>query len=262
MPRLDVLLAERGLAESRSQAQALIMAGRVSVDGAVVTKAGTAVGDDAEVAVEQPPRFVSRGGDKLQTALEAFGVDPAGCRCLDVGASTGGFTDVLLQAGAGAVIALDVGRGQLHERVARDPRVTVLEQVNARYLDCSALPFAPEIAVIDVSFISLGLVLGPVLTCLARPFQVLALVKPQFEAGRHESRRGVVRDPVVHAEVLRRVASQAEELGTAVLGACSSGHPGPAGNREFFLHLVSADHPAATTAPRDLDDVLDHVAAG
>jgi 23S rRNA (cytidine1920-2'-O)/16S rRNA (cytidine1409-2'-O)-methyltransferase len=262
MPRLDVLLAERGLVESRSRAQALIMAGRVSVDGAVVTKAGTPVDDDAEVAVEQPPRFVSRGGDKLQTALDTFGVDASGRRCLDVGASTGGFTDVLLQAGAEAVIALDVGRGQLHERVARDPRVTVLEQVNARYLDCGALPFAPEIAVIDVSFISLGLVLGPVLTCLARPFQVLALVKPQFEAGRHESRRGVVRDPAVHADVLRRVASQAEELGAVVLGACSSGHPGPAGNREFFLHLVSSDHPDATTAPRDLDVVLVHVAAG
>jgi 23S rRNA (cytidine1920-2'-O)/16S rRNA (cytidine1409-2'-O)-methyltransferase len=262
MPRLDVLLAERGLAESRSRAQALIMAGRVTVDGAVVTKAGTAVGDDAALEVSQPPRFVSRGGDKLQTALDVFGVDVAGKRCLDVGASTGGFTDALLQAGAAAVIALDVGRGQLHQRVRDDPRVTVMEQVNVRFLDCGSLPFVPEIAVIDVSFISLGLVLEPVLTCLARPFQVLALVKPQFEAGRHESRRGVVRDPEVHAGVLRRVASRAVELGAVVLGACSSGHPGPAGNREFFLHLVSRDHPDASSTPDDLDAVLLHVAAG
>jgi 23S rRNA (cytidine1920-2'-O)/16S rRNA (cytidine1409-2'-O)-methyltransferase len=262
MPRLDVLLAERGLAESRSRAQALIMAGRVTVDGAVVTKAGTPVGDAAALEVSQPARFVSRGGDKLQTALDVFGVHVAGRRCLDVGASTGGFSDALLQAGAAAVIALDVGRGQLHERVRDDPRVTVQEQVNVRYLECGSLPFEPEIAVIDVSFISLGLVLGPVLTCLARPFQVLALVKPQFEAGRHESRRGVVRDPAVHADVLRRVASQAMELGAVVLGACSSGHPGPAGNREFFLHLVSRDHPDATTAPDDLDAVLVHLAAG
>jgi 23S rRNA (cytidine1920-2'-O)/16S rRNA (cytidine1409-2'-O)-methyltransferase len=262
MPRLDVLLAERGLAETRSRAQALIMAGRVTVDGAVVTKAGTAVGADAALEVSQPPRFVSRGGDKLQTALEVFAVDVAGKRCLDVGASTGGFTDALLQAGAAAVIALDVGRGQLHERVRDDPRVTVMEQVNVRFVECDALPFVPEIAVIDVSFISLGLVLPRVLTCLARPFQVLALVKPQFEAGRHESRRGVVRDPEVHADVLRRVASQAEELGAVVLGACSSGHPGPAGNREFFLHLVSRDHPDASSTPDDLDAVLVHVAAG
>jgi 23S rRNA (cytidine1920-2'-O)/16S rRNA (cytidine1409-2'-O)-methyltransferase len=256
--RLDVLLVERGLAETRAQAQALVLAGRVAGYG----KPGTAVDESADLVVERPAPYVSRGGEKLAHALDVFGVDPAGRRCLDVGASTGGFSDVLLQAGAEAVIALDVGRGQLHQRVASDPRVTVLEQVNARYLDCSALPFAPEIAVIDVSFISLGLVLGPVLTCLARPFQVLALVKPQFEAGRHESRRGVVRDPSVHAEVLRRVASQASELGAVVLGACSSGHPGPAGNREFFLHLVSRDHPDASTAPRDLDVVLDHVAAG
>jgi 23S rRNA (cytidine1920-2'-O)/16S rRNA (cytidine1409-2'-O)-methyltransferase len=262
MPRLDVLLAERGLAESRSRAQALIMAGRVTVDGAVVTKAGTPVGDEAALEVSQPARFVSRGGDKLQTALDAFGIDVTGARCLDVGASTGGFSDALLQAGAAAVIALDVGRGQLHERVRGDPRVTVMEQVNVRFLECDALPFVPEIAVIDVSFISLGLVLPAVLTCLARPFQVLALVKPQFEAGRHESRRGVVRDPEVHAEVLRRVASQAVELGAVVLGACSSGHPGPAGNREFFLHLVSRDHPDASFIPDDLDAVLVHVAAG
>jgi 23S rRNA (cytidine1920-2'-O)/16S rRNA (cytidine1409-2'-O)-methyltransferase len=261
MPRLDVLLAERGLAESRSRAQALVMAGRVTVDGVVVTKAGTAVGADAALAVSEPARFVSRGGDKLQTAIDAFGVDVAGRRCLDVGASTGGFTDALLQAGAAAVTALDVGRRQLHERVRGDERVTVLEGLNVRFLRCDELPYAADLAVIDVSFISLGLVLGPVLTCLARPFQVLALVKPQFEAGRHEARRGVVRDPEVHADVLRRVASGVPELGAVVLGACSSGHPGPAGNREFFLHLVSTDHPAAASAPEDTDALLARAAA-
>src|SRR4051812_34193857 len=141
MPRLDVLLAERGLAESRSRAQALVMAGRVTVDGVVVTKAGTAVADDAALQVAEPARFVSRGGDKLQTALDTFAVDVAGRRCLDVGASTGGFTDALLQAGAAAVAAVDVGRGQLHERIAHDERVTVMEGVNARYLRCEDLPF-------------------------------------------------------------------------------------------------------------------------
>jgi 23S rRNA (cytidine1920-2'-O)/16S rRNA (cytidine1409-2'-O)-methyltransferase len=257
VPRLDVLLAERGLAESRSRAQALVMAGRVRVDGAVVTKAGTAVAEDAALAVERPPRFVSRGGDKLQTALEAFSVDVSGRRCLDVGASTGGFTDALLQAGAAAVTSLDVGRGQLHERLAADPRVTVLEGLNARHLRCEQLPYAADLATIDVSFISLGLVLGPVVTCLARPFQVLALVKPQFEAGRHEAKRGVVRDAAVHAAVLRRVAAEARERGAVVLGACSSGHPGPAGNREFFLHLSSPDHPASATTGHAPDELLD-----
>jgi 23S rRNA (cytidine1920-2'-O)/16S rRNA (cytidine1409-2'-O)-methyltransferase len=261
VPRLDVVLAERGLADSRSRAQALIMAGRVSVDGRIVTKAGTSVAEGAELAVAQPPRFVSRGGDKLAVALEAFGVDPAGRLCLDVGASTGGFSDALLQGGAAAVIALDVGRGQLHERLRADPRVTPIDSFNVRTLTPADLPFAPDLAVIDVSFISLGLVLGPVLRSLARPSEAIALVKPQFEAGRSESKRGVVRDPSVHLEVLSRVAGLVPPLGAVTLGAVSSGHPGPAGNREFLLHVVSSDHPLAKTAPADLDAVLSRAVA-
>jgi 23S rRNA (cytidine1920-2'-O)/16S rRNA (cytidine1409-2'-O)-methyltransferase len=256
VPRLDVVVTERGLAESRSRAQALIMAGRVSVAGVVVTKAGTAVAADAAIEVAEPPRFVSRGGDKLAVALEAFGVDPAGHACLDVGASTGGFTDCLLQGGARAVVALDVGRGQLHERIRSDPRVTAIDSFNVRSLTADDLPFACDLCVIDVSFISLGLVLPPVLHSLARPYRAIALVKPQFEAGRSESRRGVVRDPQVHLDVVRRAAAALQALDAVPLGACSSGHPGPAGNREFFLHAVSDDHPDAATRPADLDAVL------
>jgi 23S rRNA (cytidine1920-2'-O)/16S rRNA (cytidine1409-2'-O)-methyltransferase len=250
--RLDQLLCERGLAETRSRAQALVMAGRVRVDGRLVTKAGTSIPGSAALEVEQGPAFVSRGGDKLATALAAFEVDVAGLACLDVGASTGGFTDCLLQAGAAHVVALDVGRGQLHERLVTDPRVTLLEGVNARLLAPGEIPGpAPALAVVDVSFISLALVLPPIVGVLARPYRLLPLVKPQFEAGRSEARRGVVRDAGVHAAVLERVAAAATEAGGVVLGACESGHPGPAGNREFFLHVVSRDHPAATDAPAD-----------
>jgi 23S rRNA (cytidine1920-2'-O)/16S rRNA (cytidine1409-2'-O)-methyltransferase len=261
MPRLDVLLCERGLSDSRSRAQALIMAGAVRVDGHVVTKAGTAVGDGALLEVAEPPRYVSRGGDKLATALDAFGVDPAGLRCLDVGASTGGFSDCLLQRGAAAVVALDVGRGQLHERIARDPRVVRLDRVNARELDPARLPYAPALCVADVSFISLELVLPPIAACLARPGCAIVLVKPQFEAGREHARRGVVRDPAVRLETLRAVAAAAGRSGLVTAGACDSGHPGPAGNRELFLLLVTPDHPAAVTAPADPEELL-RAAAG
>ncbi len=250
--RLDQLLCERGLAETRSRAQALVMAGRVRVDGRLVTKAGTAIAESAALDVEQGPAFVSRGGDKLATALDAFGLDVSGLVCLDVGASTGGFTDCLLQRGAAHVTALDVGRGQLHERLRRDDRVTLLEGVNARLLAPGDLPGpAATLAVIDVSFISLALVLPPLMGVLARPFRLLPLVKPQFEAGRAESKRGVVRDAAVHVAVLERVAEAATAAGGVVLGACESGHPGPAGNREFFLHVVSSDHPEAVGAPAD-----------
>jgi 23S rRNA (cytidine1920-2'-O)/16S rRNA (cytidine1409-2'-O)-methyltransferase len=250
--RLDQLLCERGLAETRSRAQALVMAGRVRVDGRVVSKAGTAIAAEAELEVDQGAAFVSRGGDKLATALAAFAVDVAGLACLDVGASTGGFTDCLLQRGAAHVVALDVGRGQMHERLRRDDRVTVLEGVNARLLAPGDLPGpAATLAVVDVSFISLALVLPPLMAVLAHPFRILPLVKPQFEAGRAEAKRGVVRDPAVHAAVLERVAEAAASAGAVVLGACESGHPGPAGNREFFLHIVSSDHPDAARAPAD-----------
>ena len=237
------------------------MAGRVTVDGAPATKAGMPVGPDAQVDVSQPPRFVSRGGEKLESALAAFDVHVAGQRCLDVGASTGGFTDCLLQAGAAAVIALDVGRAQLHERIRGDGRVTVIEGVNARALDPASLPYAASLCVIDVSFISLGLVLPSAVLCLHHPATVLPLVKPQFEAGRQEARRGVVRDPDVHLSVLRRIAAIAEATGLCVLDAAPSALPGPAGNREFFLHLVTPDHPHASRAPADHDQLLVHAAA-
>ena len=195
--RLDVLLVERGLAESRAQAQALVLAGRVPGHA----KAGEQVAEDAELVVERPPRYVSRGGEKLEHALQAFGVSPNGLRCLDVGASTGGFTDCLLQHGAAHVIALDVGYGQLHPRLRDDPRVTVLERVNARHLP--ELQYAPELVTCDVSFISLRTALPPALAAAAPGWWALPLVKPQFEAGREEAKRGVVRDAAVHARVLR-----------------------------------------------------------
>jgi 23S rRNA (cytidine1920-2'-O)/16S rRNA (cytidine1409-2'-O)-methyltransferase len=240
--RLDVLLVERGLAESRAQAQALVLAGRVPG----YDKPGTQVDDDVELEVEQPPPYVSRGGEKLAHALDAFGVDPGGRDCLDVGASTGGFTDVLLQRGAARVIALDVGYGQLHERLRRDDRVVVLERVNARRL--RELPFAPELVVADVSFISLKLVLPPALA-LARPgWEAVVLVKPQFEAGRGEvAKGGVVRDVEVRRRVVREIAGAALEWGGETVGVVDSGLPGPKGNREVFLHLVHRERPHLLT---------------
>jgi len=184
--RLDLLLVERGLAESRAQAQALVLAGRVPG----YEKAGQQVEESAELAVTEPQRYVSRGGEKLANALEAFGVDPDGRDCLDVGASTGGFTDVLLQRGAARVVALDVGYGQLHPRIREDPRVTVLERLNVR--DLRELPFAPELVVCDVSFISVRKALPPALGLAAPGWEAFVLVKPQFEAARGEARRGVV----------------------------------------------------------------------
>ena len=247
--RLDVLLVERGLAESRAQAQALVMAGLVPG----YEKAGQQVDEAAELSVEQPPRFVSRGGEKLDHALDELDVDPAGRDALDVGASTGGFTDVLLQRGAARVIALDVGRGQLHERIRNDPRVTVLERTNAREL--TELPFAPELVTCDVSFISVRVALPPPLA-LAKPgWEALVLVKPQFEAGREDvGRGGVVRDPEVQKRVLREVAEAALAWPAQVLGVVDSGLPGPKGNREFFLHLVHREQPAT---PSELDDWID-----
>jgi 23S rRNA (cytidine1920-2'-O)/16S rRNA (cytidine1409-2'-O)-methyltransferase len=239
--RLDVLLVERGLAETRSQAQALVLAGRVRGHA----KAGEQLSEDAELEVAEPPRYVSRGGEKLRRALEVLAIDVTGEDCLDVGASTGGFTDCLLQAGAARVCALDVGRAQLHERLRRDPRVTVLERRNARHLRCEELPFAPTFVTCDVSFISLRLALPPALACAAPAYRALALVKPQFEAGRADAGRGVVRDPAVRCRVLRELATAAqEEWGAAVAGIADSGLPGPRGNRETFLYLRAAAPPA------------------
>ena len=235
--RLDVLLVERGLAESRAQAQALVLAGRVRGHA----KAGTQIDESEELEVERPPRFVSRGGEKLAHALAALDVDVAGEDCLDVGASTGGFTDCLLQAGAARVCALDVGYGQLHPRLREDPRVTVLEKTNVRHLRCDALPFPPTFVVCDVSFIGLAKALPPALACAAPGWRALVLVKPQFEAGRADvGKGGVVRDPAVHRRVLDDVAAQVPGWGGRVVATTDSGLPGPKGNREFFLYIVAA----------------------
>jgi len=236
--RLDVLLVERGLAESRAQAQALVMAGLVPGHA----KPGEQVDEEAPLEVESPPPYVSRAGVKLANALDAFAVDPSGLDCLDVGASTGGFTDVLLQRGAARVIALDVGHGQLHPRLRGDPRVTVMERCNARTL--TELPFAPELVTCDVSFISVRAALPPALRRAAPGWQALVLVKPQFEAGRSEVRKGVVRDPAVHRRVLREVAEAALAWRARVAGVVDSGLPGPKGNHEFVVQLVAADRPA------------------
>ena len=305
--RLDVVLVERGLAESRAQAQALVMAGLVPGH----TKPGEQVDEEDALEVESPPPYVSRGGHKLANALDAFGVDPAGLDCLDLGASTGGFTDCLLQHGArevvavdvghgqlhwklrqhasvtvieganarhltrdtlpdigpgvdlvvidvsfisltlifpvlpkilapGArVIALDVGHGQLHPRVRNDPRVTGMERTNARSL--VELPFAPQLVTCDVSFISVRLALPPALALAAPGWQALVLVKPQFEAGRSEVPKGVVRDPEVHERVVREIAEAATDWGARVGGVVDSGLPGPKGNREFVLYLLDAE---------------------
>ena len=231
--RLDVLLVERGLAETRSQAQALVLAGLVQG----YDKPGQQVDADAELRVERPPPFVSRGGEKLATALAAFAVEVEGRDCADVGASTGGFTDCLLQAGAARVIAIDVGYGQLHPRLRADPRVVVLERTNARLL--AELPFPPELVVCDVSFIGVAKALPPVLA-LARPgWEAVVLVKPQFEAGRADAPKGVVRDPEVQRNVLRAVTEAARDWGGKTVGVVDSGLPGPKGNREFFVHLVN-----------------------
>ena len=238
--RLDVLLVERGLAETRSQAQALVIAGLVPG----YDKPGTQLDESVPLEVERPPRFVSRGGEKLAHALELLPFDPAGKDCLDVGASTGGFTDCLLQNGAARVIALDVGYGQLHPRLRSDDRVTVLERVNARAV--TSLPFAPELVVCDVSFISVKTALPPLLRLAAPGWQALVLVKPQFEAGRADVPKGVVRDPEVRRRVLHDVCTAAATWGSKVAGVVDSGLPGPKGNREFLVHLIDSPEPTVT----------------
>jgi 23S rRNA (cytidine1920-2'-O)/16S rRNA (cytidine1409-2'-O)-methyltransferase len=235
--RLDVLLVERGLAESRAQAQALVLAGLVPG----YDKPGTAVDDAAELNVESPPPYVSRAGHKLANALDAFGIDVEGLDCCDVGASTGGFTDVLLQRGAARVIAIDVGYGQLHPKLRSDSRVTVLERTNARHV--TELPFPPQLVTCDVSFISARVALPPVLRLAVPGWQALVLVKPQFEAGREEARKGVVRDPEVQRRVLGELVDAALEWGAETRGVVDSGLPGPKGNREFVLWLEHVQNP-------------------
>jgi 23S rRNA (cytidine1920-2'-O)/16S rRNA (cytidine1409-2'-O)-methyltransferase len=253
--RLDVVLVERGLAESRAQAQALVMAGQV----AGYDKPGQQVDEDAELTVERGPAYVSRGGEKLAHGLDALGVDPCGLDAIDLGASTGGFTDVLLQRGAARVIAVDVGYGQLHQRLHDDARVLVLDRTNARGL--TELPFAPQLVVCDVSFISVRIALPPALRLAAPAWHAVVLVKPQFEAGREDvGKGGVVRDLAVRARVLRQVADAALDWGATTVDVVDSGLPGPKGNREFFLHLTQASDP---TLPDDLDERIDTaVAAG
>ena len=239
--RLDIALVNRGLAPSRERARALILAGHVRVNGQVVSKAGTPVAADAriELATADHP-YVGRGGVKLAGALDAFGIAPPGRRALDIGASTGGFTDVLLQRGAASVIALDVGHGQLDWRLRNDPRVLVREGVNARALSRDDVPYAPDLVTIDVAFISLRHILPPLPALLAANADVVALVKPQFEAGRDEvGKHGLVADPAVHEAVLARVTEAAALAGFERLAMAPSAITGATGNQEFFLHLRS-----------------------
>jgi 23S rRNA (cytidine1920-2'-O)/16S rRNA (cytidine1409-2'-O)-methyltransferase len=240
-PRLDAWLVEHGLAESREKAQALVIAGRVRVDGVPATKPGSAVKPGRRVEVAPGPAHVSRGATKLAGALDAFGLEPAGRVAVDVGASTGGFTETLLARGAARVYAVDVGRAQLHERLRADPRVVVRERVNARRLGAAQVPEPAGMATVDVSFISALKLLPALREVLAEDADVVVLVKPQFEVGRAQvGRGGLVKDPALHRAALIAVARGAEELGYAVAGACASPLAGAEGNREFFLHLRRA----------------------
>jgi len=259
--RLDTVLTERGLFPTRSRAAASVMAGRVRVGtgGRRAQKPGEMVDPLEPVSVEERPEFVSRGGIKLANALSASGIDVTGRRALDVGASTGGFTDCLLQRGASEVIAVDVGYGTLDYRLRVDERVLVMERTNARSLTPAILPVTPlpDLATIDVSFISLAKVLPAVLGCLGPGYDVLALVKPQFEVGRGRvGKGGVVRDPDLRREALVAVGEAALVCGAAVLGYHSSGLPGPKGNRETFIWLVD---PAQRTGAAGAAD-LEHMA--
>jgi len=236
--RLDQLVVEKGLAPSRERARALILAARVSVDGRVLSKAGTQVSRDADLALVAPDHpYVGRGGVKLAHALDAFHIAVAGRDALDIGASTGGFTDVLLQRGAARVVALDVGHGQLDWTLRNDPRVVTIEHFNARHLKPADLPGPVDIVCIDVAFISLRQIL-PVIPPLLRPgADVVALVKPQFEAGRAEVRKGVIRDEAIHARVLEEISAAAAAVGLTTAATTPSPITGQKGNVEFLLHL-------------------------
>ena len=236
--RLDQYVSRLGLAESREKAKRLIMAGKVRVNGQLIDKAAHACKGDEHVEVEQPPRFVSRGGEKLQGAIDSFGLNPAGCVCLDVGASTGGFTDCLLQHGATHVFAIDVGKGQLHLKLREDDRVTVHEGLNARYLQPDDIGQAVDLVTIDVSFISLQLILPAVVPLMKSGAHLLSLIKPQFEAGRDDvGKGGVVRDPAVHDAVIDRVQRFGTvEMELEWLDVAPSPIKGPAGNTEFLAY--------------------------
>jgi len=254
--RLDVLLVERELAESREQARRLILAGEVFVDEQMVDKAGRQIPVEAALRVRTPPRYVSRGGLKLEAALDAFAIDPAGLSAVDVGASTGGFTDCLLQRGAARVYAVDVGYGQLAWKVRSDPRVIPIERTNIRYLESLPDGALADLAVIDASFIGLELVLPPTLRLLGPAGQIVALINPQFQAGPEDvGRGGVVRDADVHRRVLGEIFALAGALGLAVAGLTVSPAPGPAGNIEFLIWL-DKQHRPPLDQERAIEDVL------
>ncbi|HEU4393251.1 MAG TPA: TlyA family RNA methyltransferase [Solirubrobacterales bacterium] len=235
--RIDAVLAERGLFPSRTAAAGAVRAGEVRVgrDGPVALRPSQLVEPEATLIVDEGPRYVSRGGIKLENALDALGIDVSGRDCLDVGASTGGFTDCMLQRGAARVAAVDVAFGQIDLRLREEARVTVIERLNAREMRPADLPFSPSLATVDVSFISLAKVLPAVARCLLPGGEVLAMVKPQFELGRERVGRGVVRDDADRREAILAVAEAARELGLTVRGFASSGLPGPKGNRETFV---------------------------
>jgi len=242
--RLDVLLVERGLVETREKAQGLIRAGQVLVNGQLADKPGHTFDSAAAVDVKARPRFVSRGGEKLEGAFETFHLDVKDLICLDVGASTGGFTDCLLQHGATKVFAVDVGKGQLHWKIRSDPRVIAIDAFNARYLKPSDLPVKPRFAVVDVSFISLTKILPAVIQVLDVPAELVTLIKPQFEAGREQvGKGGVVRDESVRAAVVENIRTWGtSELALEWLGVCESPIKGPAGNVEFLAHWRAKGH--------------------
>lgn len=238
-PRLDQALVARGLAESREKAQRLILAGKVSSDGRVLTKPGHVIDPDTPLAVEAPERFVGRGGEKLEAAFVHWRLDVSGEVCLDIGASTGGFTDCLLQHGAARVYAVDVGRAQLHPRLVADPRVVAMDGVNARIITPADLPEQPSFITIDVSFISLALVLPAAAKLMPAGGRMITLIKPQFEAGRDDvGHGGVVRDPAVHRRVIDHVRAEGEKCGLAWQGVIESPLRGPAGNLEFLAYWI------------------------
>jgi len=270
--RLDLAMVERGLAESRAIAQRLVMAGQVRVEGEVELKPGASVSEAVQIEIEHSPPFVSRGGEKLQAALQAFSLHVSGLICADVGASTGGFTDCLLQHGAQRVYAIDVGKGILHWKLRQDPRVVVMEGVNARHLE--VLPEPVSLVTVDVSFISLKIILPVIRNWFDRspaglpgsqginqPGQAVVLIKPQFEAGRTEASRGqgVIRDPQIHQQIIKDVLSYAESQDYQVSGLIRSPLLGPKGNVEFLAWLISSPtHPASypSNALNSLIDVL------
>ena len=257
MTRLDVWLAENGLAESREKAQALVVAGRVRVNGQRAAKPGTRVKESAAVEVEAGPAHVSRGGVKLSFALDALGVVARDRIAVDVGASTGGFTETLLARGAARVYAVDVGRGQIHERLRTDPRVVVRDRTNARSLSPEHVPERCGIASMDVSFISARKILPALRSVLAPDADVVVLVKPQFEVGRLQvGRGGIVRDPELHLQAMRDVAEAAQQEGYAVRAACASPITGGEGNREFFLHLVPSGAGLGDKEDDELESLL------